>query len=105
MNPFEKFKAEEEIRKNFFWKRLSGYQKHMVLMYKHRLLTDIQNITKYIETYRFLNSGICTSDLPDFIFYMKPKQLKELALEQPLSIIPKEEKKVYLSFKGGRNEA
>lgn len=80
--------SEEELRKNRFWKALSGYQKHMTLMYFYRLLTDADNILDYIETYRFQNIGIDPFDLPDFIFYLRPAQLKEMALEQPLTPIP-----------------
>lgn len=105
MNCLEQHKQDEEIQKNKFWKSLTGYQKHMTLMYFYRLLTDAENILKYVETYRFQKMGICPTDLPDFVFYLKPKQLRELAFEQSLSIVPKEEKKVYPNFKGERNEA
>lgn len=90
---------EEELKKNRFWKSLTGYQKHMTLMYFYRLLTDPDHIVDYIETYRFQKMGVDPFDLPNFVFFMKPSQLKEMALEQPYSPIFVPEVKVYPEFK------
>jgi len=87
---------QEELRKNRVWKAMSGYQKHMTLMYFYRLLTDRANILDYVETHRFQKMSICPFDLPDFIFYLKPEQLRDMAREQPLSIVSEDEpKKVF----------
>jgi len=86
------FQKEDETRRNRIWKALTGYEKHMTLMYFYRVTTDLENITSYIETKRFQVMGLCPFDLPDFIFFMKPDQLVEMAKEQPFSPIPEDAK-------------
>ena len=92
------FQKEDETRRNRIWKALTGYEKHMTLMYFYRILADREHICDYVETYRFQTSGICPADLPDFVFFLKPDQLREMAREQQLSPIPAKEEKVKPSY-------
>lgn len=81
MMTLEKFNEQEETRKNRVWKALTPYQKHIAAMYFYRIATDSENMTCYLETARFTKMGICPTDLPDFIFFMKPRELRSLAFE------------------------
>ena len=51
-------------------------------MYFYRLLTEPEeNLGNYLEVGRFIQWRICPTDLPDFIFYMKPPELRVFAYE------------------------
>jgi hypothetical protein len=72
---------EESVRRNKIWKALSARMRHMALMYIYRLHTDLENITSYVETYHFINSGLTLDDLPEFVTRSRPHQLREEAYE------------------------
>lgn len=71
----------EEVRRNKVWKSLSPSMKHYALMYVLRLKTDSNNIKDYIETHRFIKSGLSVDDLPNYIPLLSPEELRQEAYE------------------------
>lgn len=86
------FLEEKERLKIRYWKELSPSKKHFALMYVYRLKTDFENINDYVETYRFIKSGLSVDDLPEYISRLSPIELRKEAYEEigKLNNLPKD---------------
>lgn len=79
MIELERFKQEQEARRNRNWKKLSARQRYWTLKYVYILHTDFENRFDYIEFYRFLEMKICLTNLPDFTRSASLKEIYEEA--------------------------